>query len=54
MYTSVSARASMETFAKGMEQHMLLIRELRELVGALRKRVYKIKQVDLNEFVTQI
>jgi len=26
---------SLETFAKGMEQHMLLIRELRELVNAL-------------------
>jgi len=28
---------SLETFAKGMDQHMLLIRELRELVNALRE-----------------
>ena len=27
---------SLETFAKGMDQHMLLIRELRELVNSLR------------------
>jgi len=30
---------SMETFAKGMDEHMLLIGELRELVNALKDRV---------------